>query len=623
MAGCKGAETQSEVKPSKLHQNFLYYTEDYEDEEGSGVGELFIKKLGDDNVDKIATDVKEYEFSYLNEDNKVLFVDSEGTLFEYESGKDKVKLAENVYTYDASTYSDGVIIYQNEDDDLYIIKIDAEVEKIASDVYQYELMDNDLYYVNYDGTFKMYNIKERTEEEIATNVESFMTFTKDGTLAYVNDDYFLYYRDGKDGESKKVFSETTIAETVQLVDKTLVYIGSDSDSSSLYMTDTTGEMTTKKIATDVRDYWYDNGTFYFINSDDNLFQKKADDDSAKKIASDVIDVTFDEQGVFYLDSEDIVYALDSKDEKKKVATDVLDYTITDEGDIIFQTTNDELFVDDKKIASDVEMYSYVYDNLIYSTTDDTLYMMEGMKEAQVVDEDLSAYHYVFYHGEMVFNNVLGFKDITGVWRSVDDDFIEIKSDGTIISILDQEQLKFEKEHADAKLLNAYNDEYEEYVIIRQVDKETLIIESDYEEVYLYKSSHSEAEKFAVEEQEASVQEEIDDLISSYVFDFEYAVNEGDSDYITDYISPTSDFYKQQVKFVQDMYEKDIYEELLNYEVMGTDKVNEDTYKVTVYEEFSIYNLDTGDETEKSFENVYTVERIDGEFFITDLKVSEI
>ena len=57
--------------------------------------------------------------------------------------------------------------------------------------------------------------------------------------------------------------------------------------------------------------------------------------------------------------------------------------------------------------------------------------------------------------------------------------------------------------------------------------------------------------------------------------------------------------------------------------MGTDKVNEDTYKVTVYEEFSIYNLDTGDETEKSFENVYTVERIDGEFFITDLKVSEI
>lgn len=127
----------------------------------------------------------------------------------------------------------------------------------------------------------MYNIKERTEEEIATNVESFMTFTKDGTLGYVNDDYFLYYRDGKDGESKKVFSETTIAETVQLVDKTLVYIGSDSDSSSLYTTDTTGEMTTKKIATDVRDYWYDNGTFYFINSDDNLFQKKADDDSGK------------------------------------------------------------------------------------------------------------------------------------------------------------------------------------------------------------------------------------------------------------------------------------------------------------------------------------------------------
>lgn len=247
--------------------------------------------------------------------------------------------------------------------------------------------------------------------------------------------------------------------------------------------------------------------------------------------------------------------------------------------------------------------------------------MEGMKEAQVVDEDLSAYHYVFYHGEMVFNNVLDFKDITGVWRSVDDDFIEIKSDGTIISILDQEQLKFEKEHADAKSINTYNDEYEEYVIIRQVDKETLIFESDYEEVYLYKSSQSEAEKFAVKEQEASIQEEIDDLISSYVFDFEYAVNEGDSDYITDYISPTSDFYDQQLEFVQDLYERDTAVELQHYEMVDRDKVNDDTYKATFYEEFNMYN--SGDETEKSFENVYTVERIDGEFFITDLKVSEI
>ncbi|MGM8366380.1 TcaA NTF2-like domain-containing protein [Virgibacillus sp. W0181] len=628
LTGCKGGEAQSvtkkQVKPSKVHHSFLYYTENHKDEDGISVGDLSMQTLGDDAMDKIATDVKESDFSYLNKDNKVLFIDSENTLYEYEPGSAKEKLADDVYSYDISNDDSGIITYRNDESDLYIIKkdTDADVEKIASNVYQHELIDNDLYYVNFDGNFRKYNIEERTEEEIASNTESFVIFSKKGDLAYLNDDYFLFYRDGKNGEAKKISSETIMIDTVQFVDNALVYVGSDSDTFTLYKTELTGEMATKQVATDVRDYWYDNGAYYFVNADDNLFRKKADEDSATKLASDVFYFKFGDHGIFYEDGDNNVYTLDSEGEKKKVATDVLGYTITADGEVIYQNSNDELFVGDEKVTSDVEAYSYVYGSLVYSTNKDKLYIMQDMQEAQVVNEDLSAYHNVYYHDELVFNNELNFTDIAGVWRSEHDDFIEFKPDGTVNLLSERDKIKVEIEHADQESLTAYHEGYEEYIDITREDDETLLFDTYDDSVYLYKSSKSEADEYVAKAQEEADREEVNDIISWYMSGFSDAVNSGDSDYITAYISPTSDFYKEQSAFVEDLYDRNISEELLNYEIIDMSKVDEDTYKVTVYEAFSIYNWETGDDTDKEYKNVYTVERIDGEFLITHLKVSE-
>ncbi|MGM8213206.1 hypothetical protein ACLIBH_10485 [Virgibacillus sp. W0430] len=505
-------------------------------------------------MDKISTDVKEFNFSYLNKDNKVLFLDNENTLYEYESGSDKVKLAENVYFYDTSSYDNGIITYENEDNDLYIIKKDADVEKIASNVYQYELINNDLYYVNYDGYFRKYNIEKRTEEEIATNTESFIIFSKDGDLAYLNDDYFLFYRNGKDEEAKKISSDSIIMNSVQLVDNALIYIGSDSDTYTLYKTELKDDMPTSKITSDVRDYWYDNGNYYFVNSDDNLFRKKADEDSATKLASDVYLFQFvEDHGLFYEDSESNVYTLNSNGENKKIATDALSYTISEDGKIIYQNNNDELFVGNEKITSNVEAYSYVYGSLIYSTSEDTLYMMKDMQDAKVVHDDLSNYHNVYYHNELVFNNELDFNDIAGVWRSEDNNFIEFKSDGTVNFLSERNRLKLEIEYADKEMLTAYNDEYEDYVEITREDEDTLFLDTYSDSVYLYTSSRAEADEYVAEAQEAADREKVDDIISWYLSGFSDAVNSGDSDYITAYISPTSDFYKEQAAFVKDLY----------------------------------------------------------------------
>lgn len=633
MAGCKGIDTKTtevkkEVKPTKIYDSFLFYTEDYQDENGLSIGDLSIKKMGDDKIDKISTGVREQDFTYLNEEDKVLFIDNERTLYEYKTGKDKVKIADNVYNYDASKLAEGIITYQNDENDLYLVKNDKDTEKIASNVHQYELIDNDLYYVNNNGQFRMYHIEDRTEMEISSSVESFVVFSKKGNLAYVNDDYFLYYLDKKGGEARKISSETVMGGSIQLIEKSITYLASDSDDGAfnLYTTELAGDLTTEKIVTSINDYWYDNGMIYYLNSDYNLFKKKWKEDSAEKLASDVYFPRHHEKGFFFEDEDGNVYTLTSEGEKKKLASDVSNYTISDDGEIIYQNTNDELFVNDKKITGDLKGYSYLFGNLIYSTSENKLYMMKNLKEdAQMVEKDLSAYHTVYYHNQAVFNNVLDFKDVAGVWKSEDDEFIEITADGMIISITNREKGKFEIDHADKTSFTAFaadSDEYEDYVEITRGSNDTLVFDFGYGEIYLNKSSKSEADEYVVKVQEAADKEEAAETASAYVARFATAVNSGTITYVSNYIAPDSEFYRKQSKYVEDLYERDISEELIDLEVLEVNKVDENTYKVKMFEEFNIYNWDTGEAKNKSFRNIYTLKRIDGEFLITELQVAE-
>lgn len=81
----------------------------------------------------------------------------------------------------------------------------------------------------------------------------------------------------------------------------------------------------------------------------------------------------------------------------------------------------------------------------------------------------------------------------------------------------------------------------------------------------------------------------------------YEDNEGEGYCITECISPESDLYEKQMQFVEGLYDSNISEKLLGYDILGWNKKNEDTVKVTVYENFPSYNRTTSDETERGWD----------------------
>ncbi len=110
----------------------------------------------DGKQEKIASDVRDGSYSYINSQDKVLFINQENELYEFENGKEKVKLAKDVANFDGD-YSEDIVTFQNEETDLYIINGESEKEKISSTVSQYELIGEHIYFLDNDGDLSKYN----------------------------------------------------------------------------------------------------------------------------------------------------------------------------------------------------------------------------------------------------------------------------------------------------------------------------------------------------------------------------------------------------------------------------------------------------------------------------------
>lgn len=111
------------------------------------------------------------------------------------------------------------------------------------------------------------------------------------------------------------------------------------------------------------------------------------------------------------------------------------------------------------------------------------------------------------------------------------------------------------------------------------------------------------------------------LIEEYLVNFEKAVNDGAFVYISHLLDPESELYREQIDYVLEMYERQITENIINYQVGIPVKVAEDTYEVTVQETYSIYYGNEGREEVKNFENIYTVKSFDAVWLIHDLVVT--
>lgn len=620
LVGCNNSQTASEKKPDQINQVFLMYEETGRNEDDQSIGDLYLVKEGKEK-EKISSDVLDGFYYYINSQNKVLFINDDHELYEFKTGKEKKKLAEDVAFVNGEKVGE-LITFQNNDGDLYTINNEGEKEKVASNVMQYELIGKQIYYLDDDYNFTKYHLEDRVEVEIANDVYYFISLNGKEEIAYLNDDYALFYKSGDDA-AIKITSDEVSSVSIQKIGSDLVYYNVEDGDFDLYSSPIKEGSTSTKIASDVQDFYFYKDYFYYVNSDGNLYKKKNSEENATKLTSDVVDFTMNDDNIFYLNDERTLYKLVDS-EKSKIASSIMEYEVSPKGDVVYTTEDLDLFVNNKKIASEIERFKHFYGHVAFAGDDDKLYLMENMGEKKVIVEDLTEFSNASYQNSVIYVNQLTFKDIAGTWKVKNDAtefYIEIEKDGLFTYLQNGETEQFEQGYSNYQSFNAYSDISD---ITFSIDKDKkLSMSFAGMDLKLTKSSEEEAKKYYAQLQLEKDMEEIEELMGNYLNDFEYAVNTGYDFYIEEYLDPSSPMYNEQLDFVVGAYESDISEELEDYSVDDITHTGDGVYTVKTTEVFTIYTgYEDYEGTTNTYNNTYTVITRDGEYFITDIKASE-
>ncbi|PAD69287.1 hypothetical protein CHH83_09075 [Bacillus sp. 7586-K] len=113
-----------------------------------------------------------------------------------------------------------------------------------------------------------------------------------------------------------------------------------------------------------------------------------------------------------------------------------------------------------------------------------------------------------------------------------------------------------------------------------------------------------------------------DKIASFVEEYMYAsvaaINAEDFSLVEGYIDPSGKKYNEQKEYTTYLNEKGITEDLLSIEIEEVKKLDDTTYQVTSFDEYTIYQQD-GSEEDASYKTVQIVKILpDGSFGINEL-----
>lgn len=110
-----------------------------------------------------------------------------------------------------------------------------------------------------------------------------------------------------------------------------------------------------------------------------------------------------------------------------------------------------------------------------------------------------------------------------------------------------------------------------------------------------------------------------DQISYLIYSYLDAYTSGDTPSLEYYVYPSTDFYSEQLNYMNSLNAQGVVVELINYTIKSMEQVAVNKYQVTVSEFYTIDKPQKGfsDSTQTS---LYTIELIDGEFYITALEI---
>lgn len=119
-------------------------------------------------------------------------------------------------------------------------------------------------------------------------------------------------------------------------------------------------------------------------------------------------------------------------------------------------------------------------------------------------------------------------------------------------------------------------------------------------------------------EDESVNADVSAVVTNFVNNLAPAINNDDFSLISSYLDPNSAFYETQASFVSDTHGRGITETLENVSVSEV-TVSGDTAKVKTSESFTIH--DNGEDRTSSYEAVYDLKKVDGNYLITGLTIN--
>lgn len=645
LAGCGKESTNQKTQVSETaEQTFMMYKQQHMNEDSLGSGDLYIHKIGQKEDEKIASDVLEQNFHYNVEKDYVLYLSDDYDLYKVASGTSKEKLAKNVVTFEQLNNSD-IIFYRDQDENLYSIDLgqkEVVTEKIGNGVSQYTLKDKQIYYVSKDQDLLVYNLETREEKTIAEQVNAFKFNGEE--LFYTNEDNMLFYKENEDKEGVKITGDSVGLYMVEKDANDIYFVSNENEDNSLKVSDMKDQNRTSKIADDVIDYQVVDHETIYLTGDGDLFTTAKDRDTSKKLATDISNFSVHNGEVYMQDEDETLYVL--KDEKQqKIASNVEESYISKTGEVAYLTKDHDLMVDHQKIESDVQSMANMNDTVAYATEENKLYYMNlgNVDDVKLVSDELNHYSTVSYLNKEIYRNTLSFKDIAGYWKATDSEepnYVVIKENGDFSTMYSEKpiRLKIEKDSAsfmnfvavgktsgedlaadftleDDKLTIHYSSSEDGQKFERVAEASAKAAMKQYQQEQTAQEKREQEHELAIEEEE--ITNEVDQTVRSYLSEFSYAMNSGDTSSLSSYISPSSSFYKSQKQYIENSFDKGNGVNENNTTIVNHEKINDSKYHVSVDEDYTIYKED-GSSKDAVYTNVYTVERFDNGWYITGL-----
>lgn len=657
LTGCNSSKSVQQSNNEKQYADNTFIMIKNEESGEDLLSEVYVKYEGKDK-NKIASDIPAYNMiEYLEGKKSILIQDDENNLVKYDSegnketiGKELIGSETEAVPYKVSSNNETVA-YLTEDESLYIKEKDKDKDKVANNVWNYEIdsIGKHIYYINDENNLYIYT--DGNTEKIASDVSSFKISNNGETVAFLNSEENLYVKNINSEDKEKINSGTVEISSVKIYEDGIVTFLSDFDyedyKGELYIYDGTDK---NKIASDVIQYVKKDDKFYFINEDGTLYEKSLGDEKSNKVLSDVEYMESIRNGIVYINKDGNIYSKQDGKEAIKIGKNIMSkelLNIANGKEIIYLTENNDLFIGENKIAQEVINYVYNSEIIAYVTKDKKVHSYNLKEKTDVVEiNNAKDYSYIYLEDQLVFSNSLEPYELAGFWEvtpeigegnyivefSGNNKMIEYYSNGEKYTTTYKLEYSYEntmdiatKDEAyitinkkdDNNITLSFEGLIDSATKISKIDADKIInnVAQENEDILTEASNNKEGTETSNKES-YNVESEIKTLIEEYEYDYVEAVNVGNPSLVYDHLVYNGKLYNDHSTNIYNFFEKGISETLYEAKVENIEKVNDKEYRVKVYEKIGI--IKEGSEEVKEFNSTYVVVKEGDQFLLREM-----